>query len=63
MELNTVIYQAKFYRKADGDVIGADPFEMDQRILGLEEHNRNLQQLVCDLLTKNEDLRSLLSQR
>ena len=61
MELNTLMYRRSLYRETDGDNTDADPLEMDQRILHLEEHNRSLQHLVCDLLAKNESLRSLLS--
>jgi hypothetical protein len=61
MELNTLMYRRSLYREIDGDNTDGDLLEMDQRILHLEEHNRSLQQLVCDLLAKNESLRSLLS--
>ena len=63
MKRNAGMYQEDLYRDTDGDDTGTDTLGCDQRIFGLEQHNRSLQLLVCHLLIKNENLRSLLSEQ
>jgi hypothetical protein len=40
-----------------------DPADLTKRMIALERENANLQLLVCQLLKKNEELRSILYQR